>query len=690
MHNIKKILIVLGLALIPISSDAALVPTSVYRENSQFYIRPLINTDGLIMNASSTINAGLTVRTSTSTSATTTNLSIIGITGSTQCLQVDSSGVVQGTGAACGAAAGSWATTSEAFYWGQNRDWTVQGNASFLAPTTTRGIIVSASSTIVGNFLVTGISTTTNLVVTSSSTLQNFTGLNATTTQATTTNLAISNLTSALIATNATGGTVEYAGTSCTNQFVRSLSALGAATCETVANTDLANSTISGVALGSNLNALTNDTTLNGSSYNGSSAISDWGLNLASANLWTASTTFVGGLSSINSTSTNATSTNLNISGTLDVDGLTSALSLFGATGIAGEYGGSSNPCTNQVPTTISAAGALGGCISINGDWWSGTDLPVAHGGTGLSTFGGTNTVLYTTAADTLASEAAFTYSAGGNLLTTENASTTRFTSSDFTLLATGGANVGIGTTTPNWSLQVASATPYISITDNDTSSGKKHILLSNIDGIFKIGTSTDSLSSTSTALTVDPDGFQSGIGTSSPFARWSIHLSQLDRLQGVSSFAIGSSTASATTTHMRVANTGAIFLPALTTATGGTNQTTCINSTTGELIRETTTVCAVSSGRYKNNVKALEISGLGILGSLNPVSYSMNEDISSDYNDTQYGFIAEEVAKIDPHLVQYGTDGLPRTLDDRAIISVLIKAIKELEERVKLLENEK
>lgn len=73
----------------------------------------------------------------------------------------------------------------------------------------------------------------------------------ATTTNATTTNLSISGqldvdtLTSALVLTGAGGVFAEYAGTSCTNQFPRSLSALGAATCATVANTDLANSTVS-------------------------------------------------------------------------------------------------------------------------------------------------------------------------------------------------------------------------------------------------------------------------------------------------------------------------------------------------------------------------------------------------------------------------------------------------------------
>jgi len=73
---------------------------------------------------------------------------------------------------------------------------------------------------------------------------------NSTSTNATSTSLNVSGqidfdtLTSALILTGAGGILAEYAGTSCTNQFVRSLSALGAATCATVANTDLANSSL--------------------------------------------------------------------------------------------------------------------------------------------------------------------------------------------------------------------------------------------------------------------------------------------------------------------------------------------------------------------------------------------------------------------------------------------------------------
>ncbi len=50
--------------------------------------------------------------------------------------------------------------------------------------------------------------------------------------------------TSAILLTGSGGLVASYAGTSCTNQFPRSLSALGAATCASVANTDLTNSSV--------------------------------------------------------------------------------------------------------------------------------------------------------------------------------------------------------------------------------------------------------------------------------------------------------------------------------------------------------------------------------------------------------------------------------------------------------------
>lgn len=280
----------------------------------------------------------------------------------------------------------------------------------------------------------------------------------ATTTSATTTNLYVSGQldigSQTGLALTTSGVISAYAGASCTNQFPRSQDASGVWTCATVANTDLANSTISGIALGSNLANLTaTDSTLTFSgAYNGGTARTV-GLNLANPNSWTALQQFTNATSTLFSatyasttqllsyfastsiaTTTSATTTNFHVSGQLDIGSLSGVL--VGTSGVvsAGVDGTDYTlidavTCTNQVLTAFTAAG-VGTCASINNAMWSGTDLSVANGGTGLSTFGGVNHVLYTTAADTLSSEAAFTYDASVDRLTIGYASSTGLSTS--------------------------------------------------------------------------------------------------------------------------------------------------------------------------------------------------------------------------------------------------------------------
>jgi len=206
--------------------------------------------------------------------------------------------------------------------------------------------------------------------------------------------------------------------------------------------------------------------------------------------------------------------------------------------------------------------------------------------------------------------------------------------------------NVGIGTSTPHWTFQVASSTPYFVLTDNDSALDSKHLLLSNVDGIFRIGTSTDDFSSTSTALSLDPRGpAVFGIGTSSPWRTLSV--------------------------------TGGVSFDGLTAGTLG--NAVCITS--GKDITDASAdTCVVSSERFKENI--LTLSGgeaLDILNQLNVVSFDYKQEFTNGENPASIGLIAEEVELIDTRLVDYDYEGRPMTLHFERITGLTVQAIQEL-----------
>ena len=207
---------------------------------------------------------------------------------------------------------------------------------------------------------------------------------------------------------------------------------------------------------------------------------------------------------------------------------------------------------------------------------------------------------------------------------------------------------IGMGTATPAWKAQIATtAAPQLALTDTAASTNMKHWVFRSAGGNLYIATSTDAYATSSNSGLTMLNGGNVGIASTTPWRTLSVN--------------------------------GTMAVNGLTSATGGTNRAVCISATTKELIEETTGACTVSSKRFKNSIESLNVDTLSLLSDLRPVIYSPNSDDSSDFENKQFGFIAEEVAETNPHLAKYGLDGLPRTLDDRGIMAVITKAVQEI-----------
>jgi len=79
------------------------------------------------------------------------------------------------------------------------------------------------------------------------------------------------------------------------------------------------------------------------------------------------------------------------------------------------------------------------------------------------------------------------------------------------------------------------------------------------------------------------------------------------------------------------------------------------------------------------HDIGALDLSALDLIGALESVSLVYNEGDGR----IRYGFIAEDVQAINPHLVTYSASGTVSGIDDRAILSVIVHALKEIWQRV-------
>jgi hypothetical protein len=125
------------------------------------------------------------------------------------------------------------------------------------------------------------------------------------------------------------------------------------------------------------------------------------------------------------------------------------------------------------------------------------------------------------------------------------------------------------------------------------------------------------------------------------------------------------------------VANVRSVTIRDSTTASAGN---VFINTSAGSLLRST------SSVKYKTEVEDAELSySETIIYGSRPVWYrSLSENDPSEYS--YWGFIAEEVAEIDPRMVHWGDDGPEGVQYDRYVVH-LVSVIQKQQQRLDALE---
>ena len=172
---------------------------------------------------------------------------------------------------------------------------------------------------------------------------------------------------------------------------------------------------------------------------------------------------------------------------------------------------------SNGTTTFSNGVSILKGCFLINGSCFTGgagASLSVANTWSALQQF---------------QANASTTQLSVYNKAYFGATATSTFTSTGF---------LGVGTSTPQWNLQVAGTRPSFALSDASANTNLKHWLFSSMGGNLYVGTSTDAFATSSTPFTLMNNG-RVGVGTSTPYAMLSVQPSTTSIIP----FAIGSST---------------------------------------------------------------------------------------------------------------------------------------------------
>lgn len=216
------------------------------------------------------------------------------------------------------------------------------------------------------------------------------------------------------------------------------------------------------------------------------------------------------------------------------------------------------------------------------------------------------------------------------------------------------GGYIGAGSTTPQFAFEISTTTaPQFSLDNIAGGTNSKHLIFDYSGTSLLIGTSSDTvISSTSTAMSITPGvGSQLGIGTTSPWRTLSV---------------VGT------------------FAADLTSQASALNTIVCF-SPNHEIVNSGSTSCTLSSKYIKHDIQTVtDQEATNAILNLRPVTYVENASGMS-----LYGFIAEEVAQVDPLLAQYATSdqtvdghlfkkGDPMSVDYSRFTAVIVKYLQD------------
>jgi len=142
---------------------------------------------------------------------------------------------------------------------------------------------------------------------------------------------------------------------------------------------------------------------------------------------------------------------------------------------------------------------------------------------------------------------------------------------------------------------------------------------------------------------------------------------------------------------NIYLANAGAEESNTIRIGTEGTQTATFIAGINGINVNPSSSVVVnsngqlgiiVSSRRYKKDIRSMGDASSNLMR-LRPVTFLYRPEYAAGDQTLQYGLIAEEVAKVYPDLVSFGTDGKPQTVRYHLLSTMLLNEVQKQESHI-------